>query len=108
MLELGSPPPHPKTDRIFPSQQEFAVPKSEFLSNTPFLRASAACLWPWGGNCFGNCDGIGFFYPQNDGIFTYVCSASGQPLWILGNLLLQQFYFIFDLANNRVGFATAS
>ncbi|KAM9106705.1 LOW QUALITY PROTEIN: pepsin B-like [Megaptera novaeangliae] len=39
---------------------------------------------------------------------SYLPSSSGEPLWILGNVFLKEYYSVFDVANNHVGFALST
>jgi gastricsin len=41
------------------------------------------------------------------GIESIDISLNDQPTWILGDVFLRSYYAIFDVGNNRVGFATA-
>ncbi|CAH2221088.1 gastricsin-like [Pelobates cultripes] len=39
---------------------------------------------------------------------TYLPSQNGQPFWILGDVFLREYYSIYDMGNNQMGFAQAA
>ncbi|MFT7814945.1 gastricsin-like [Arapaima gigas] len=61
-----------------------------------------------------NIDGVNFLLPPSAYIMnycmvaissTYLPSQNGQPLWILGDTFLREYYSVYDRTNNQVGFA---
>ena len=44
---------------------------------------------------------------QSDGVCSSAFQNLGMDMWILGDIFIGKYYSIFDLENNRVGFATA-
>uniref|UniRef100_A0A8D2I6B5 Pepsinogen C n=1 Tax=Urocitellus parryii TaxID=9999 RepID=A0A8D2I6B5_UROPR len=69
---------------------QFPLPPSAYILNV------SPGPWGWNGYCLVGLEA------------TYVSSANGQPFWILGDVFLRSYYSVFDMANNRVGFATAA
>ncbi|XP_053560681.1 gastricsin-like [Bombina bombina] len=39
---------------------------------------------------------------------TYLPSQNGQPFWILGDVFLRQYYSVYDMGNNQMGFAQSA
>ncbi|XP_028654602.1 gastricsin-like [Erpetoichthys calabaricus] len=50
----------------------------------------------------------GQYYCTSGIMGTYLPSRNGQPLWILGDVFLREYYTVYDRQSNQVGFALAA